>query len=106
MEKSELIQSVITYLNERTGSRYRAGSDNAKKHLSARIDEGRTLEDFRLVIDDRVAAWLNNPPWDTYLRPRTMFGTKFDGYLENARRKQKKQFQQGTHFRNAEELLK
>ena len=107
MENSELIQAVVEYLNERTGSRYRAASDNAKKHIGARIEEGRTLDDFCLVIDDRADAWMGNPPWDTYLRPRTLFGPKFDGYLENARRKKKQQAsRQGERFRSAEELLK
>ena len=105
METNGLIQAVIAYLNERTGSHFRAASDNARKHIGARIAEGRTLEEFRAVIEDRAAAWLDNPPWDTYLRPRTLFGTKFDGYLEQARRRQKRQVDRDGGFRDSGELL-
>ena len=98
-DKSAAIREVIAYLNDRTGSRFRPNSDGAIKHIGARLDEGRTLEDFRLVIDSKVIDWIGNPPWDTYLRPRTLFGTKFDGYLEAARKR--RAAASGCGFRNS-----
>lgn len=106
-DKKDTLSEIIAYLNQRTGSHFRPSSDSAARNIGARLAEGRTLEDFRLVIDSKVSEWLGNPPWDAYLRPRTLFGTKFDGYLETARRKQKAaEDQTGSGFRsNAGELL-
>lgn len=76
-----LRQQVIDYLNQRAGTHYRADSANARKHIDARIHEGYTLEDFRHVIDGKTADWLGDPRMSRYLRPETLFGTKFDSYL-------------------------
>jgi hypothetical protein len=39
-----------------------------------------TVEDFKRVIDIKAAEWLGTEN-DQYLRPQTLFGTKFEGYL-------------------------
>lgn len=46
-----------------------------------RLNEGFDIEDFRKVIDTKVDAWKNDETMNTYLRPATLFGPKFEGYL-------------------------
>ena len=71
---------IIDYLNEKVGTNYRADAALAKKHIDARINEGYTVEDFRTVIDKKVAEW-KGTEFEKFLRPETLFGTKFDSYL-------------------------
>ena len=78
---------VVDYLNLRAGTRYRSTSEDTRKHIRARIDEGYTLEDFKAVIDRKVAEW-KGTEWEKFLRPSTLFGSKFESYL-NQREEQK-----------------
>lgn len=85
-DKAKIIRECIEHLNRVTGSRFRPASDNATNHIGARLEQGHTLADLKLVIDHKATEWLGKDPWQSYLRPRTLFGSKFDGYLEAARR--------------------
>lgn len=77
------IAAIIQHLNERAGTNYRASSKATSRHIEARLNEGYTLQDFFAVIDKKVAEWKGGE-MERYLRPETLFGTKFEGYL-NAR---------------------
>ena len=77
---------IIGYLNEKTDSRYSAKAQATRKLIHARFAEGRTLEDFKTVIDLKVAEWKNDPVMCKYLRPETLFCTKFERYLMDAER--------------------
>lgn len=75
-----LYQSIISHLNERAGTNYRAGSKKTQSCIHARIKEGFTFEDFKIVIDKKCAEWTGTE-FEKFLRPETLFGTKFEGYL-------------------------
>jgi uncharacterized phage protein (TIGR02220 family) len=81
--KNNNIASVVAYLNEKAGTSYRASSKATARHIEARLNEGYTLKDFFAVIDKKVAEWKGGE-MEKYLRPETLFGSKFEGYL-NAR---------------------
>ena len=49
--------------------------------LKARLKEGYSVEDFKKVIDIKVAEWLNDENMSKFLRPETLFSNKFEGYL-------------------------
>ncbi|CVO26808.1 replication protein [Streptococcus pneumoniae] len=70
----------IAYLNQVANKRYKF-VDKTKRLLLARVKEGYTLEDFKQVIDIKTAEWKDSPEFSKYLRPETLFGSKFDGYL-------------------------
>lgn len=84
-EKSERFMAeyreIIGYLNEKTGKHYSARSRANQEHMSARLKEGRTVEDFKRVIDIKCFQWLDDPKMSQYLRPETLFSGKFDRYL-------------------------
>lgn len=80
-EQSIPYQEVIDYLNFKTGSNYRISSKKTKDLIKARFNEGFTLEDFKVVIDKKTIDWLQDKDFKKYLRPETLFGTKFEGYL-------------------------
>ena len=48
--------------------------------------EGFTIEDFKKVIDSKSGEWLNTD-FEKYLRPATLFGGKFENYLNEANKK-------------------
>lgn len=77
-------EEVVNHLNQRAGTHYRTTTANTRKLVKARLKEGFTVEDMKLVIDKKCADWLNNPKMAEFLRPDTLFGSKFEGYL-NAR---------------------
>ena len=70
----------IVYLNQVANKRYKF-VDRTKRLLLARFKEGYILEDFKQVIDIKTAEWKDSPEFSKYLRPETLFGSKFDGYL-------------------------
>lgn len=78
-ERKKNIELVIDYLNLVVGTKYRA-SASATKHINARFDEGYELDDFYDVIDNKYEEW-HDTDMEKYLRPDTLFGTKFDIYL-------------------------
>ena len=74
-------REVVEYLNSKIGTSYKASGRDTRKHIKARFDEGYTLEDFQKVIDNKVSEWGKDPDMVKYLRPATLFGTKFESYL-------------------------
>lgn len=72
--------AVIAYLNEKAGTAYRSKTKKTRDLIKARFNEGFTVEDFKTVIDKKCAEWLGTE-YEKYLRPETLFGTKFEGYL-------------------------
>lgn len=72
--------AIVDYLNEKTGSSYRSGTEKTKRHIRARWAEGFRLSDFKRVIDVKTAEW-QSTDMAKYLRPETLFGTKFESYL-------------------------
>lgn len=71
---------VLDYLNKVLGTKYKATSDKTRKLIDARVKEGFTQEDFYKVIDNKVKDW-KGTDMEKYLRPETLFGTKFESYL-------------------------
>lgn len=82
----ELYISIVGYLNAKAGTKYRANSTKTQKTIHARLAEGFSLDDFKAVIDKKAAEWLGTE-WEKFLRPETLFGTKFESYLNQNTRK-------------------
>ena len=84
---NDTFNAIISYLNQKAGTNYKASSKKTQTCIHARLSDGFTLEDFEIVIDKKCAEWIGTE-YEKYLRPETLFGTKFEGYL-NARINQK-----------------
>ncbi|QHJ75043.1 hypothetical protein [Lactobacillus phage JNU_P11] len=82
-QKSQKIpyEKIIDYLNRKTNSHYRPTSKATRRLIKARYNEGFTDIDFKSVIDKKCAEWLQDGNMVQYLRPETLFGTKFEAYL-------------------------
>lgn len=76
----EMSKKVIDYLNTKTGSAFRYNSKATQTKINARLNEGYKLDDFIVVIDKKYAEW-KGTEFEKYLCPETLFGTKFEKYL-------------------------
>lgn len=74
-------KEIIDYLNEKANTKYRSSGAKTKTLIRARANDGFYLDDFKKVIDTKASQWLNDPKMKKFLRPETLFGTKFEGYL-------------------------
>lgn len=74
-------KEIVNYLNEKTGKNYKSTTNKTQTLIRARYKEGFSLDDFKTVIDKKTAEWSNDSKMEKYLRPNTLFGTKFEGYL-------------------------
>ena len=72
--------AVVDYLNSKAGTRYKHSSEDTRKHIRARVNDGYTIDDFKAVIDRKVEEW-KGTEWEKFLRPSTLFGSKFESYL-------------------------
>jgi uncharacterized phage protein (TIGR02220 family) len=72
---------IIQYLNEKTGKSFKPNSRKTMDLIQARFNEGFTLEEFKKVMDLKSAEWQQDARWSKFLRPETLFGTKFESYL-------------------------
>ena len=103
--EGEVAKAVIDYLNKRAGTNYKASSKETKKLIGARMNDGFTVEDFKTVIDNKVEEW-GKPPkagakdMRPFIRPVTLFGTKFEAYLN-----QRRVSNDGEHERIGEHLI-
>jgi uncharacterized phage protein (TIGR02220 family) len=84
-QKAEIpYQEIIEYLNLKTGKNFDHQSKETRAKIKARWGingKQRTLQDFKTVIDNKITQWGNDPKMLPYLRPETLFGTKFESYL-------------------------
>lgn len=79
--KREYVVEIVDYLNHKTGKSFRSTTKKTQALISARLNEGFSVEDFRKVIDTKTKQWKFDPDREEYLRPETLFGTKFESYL-------------------------
>ena len=79
---ADYVHQIIDYLNLKIGARYRPNSKSTQSHIKARLKEGYSLQDFLTVIDKKCSEW-RGTNMEQYLRPETLFGTKFEGYLNS-----------------------
>ena len=76
-----IIKDIVDYLNITLNTKYKYNTQSTQKHIKARLNEGFVYDDFVKVIDNMYDAWHNDDKMSQYLRPETLFGTKFQSYL-------------------------
>jgi len=79
------IKDIVEFLNSILNSSFKWQTKKTQEKINARLNEGFVLDDFKLVIEDRAREWRNDKKMKRYLRPETLFGTKMEGYLQEAK---------------------
>ncbi|HFI0076847.1 TPA: conserved phage C-terminal domain-containing protein [Streptococcus suis] len=85
LEEDIPYKEIISHLNEKANRNYKANGSKTRTNIKARWNEGFRLDDFLHVIDTMVKDW-SGTKYEKYLRPETLFGPKFEGYLNQSPR--------------------
>lgn len=85
----EIIKGIIDYLNIKTNSHYKYSTEKIRKLIKTRLNDNFTIDDFKTVIDKKTDEWLGTD-FEKFLRPETLFGNKFEGYLNQKTTPKKK----------------
>lgn len=72
--------SILSFLNDKTGSHYKL-TDEVRDLISSKLDDGYTEADFKTVIENKSSEWSCDGKMRAYIRPSTLFGPKFEEYL-------------------------
>ena len=75
-----LYTEIVNHLNDVLNKNYKHTGQKIKSLIDARLKEGFTLEDFKKVHIVKFSEW-NGTDMQKYLRPETLYGTKFESYL-------------------------
>ncbi|MGG0681452.1 conserved phage C-terminal domain-containing protein [Bacillus altitudinis] len=84
-QESEIpFKLIVDLLNQMSEKNYRQTTPKTQQLIKARWNEGFRFDDFKKVILAKCFEWRDNPDMSKFLRPETLFGTKFEGYLNNS----------------------
>lgn len=79
-QEAKPYKHIVDYLNAKAGTQYKASCKDTKAKIDARLAENFTVTDFETVIDKKCEEW-RGTEWEKFLRPLTLFGPKFESYL-------------------------
>jgi len=78
----ELRKQIIDLFNETTNQKRSYTCDGTNKLINGRLSEGRTIDDFKHVIDTKYTQWRNDEKMSQFIRPSTLFRPEnFENYL-------------------------
>lgn len=76
------LEAPILYLNQKAQKNFDPKNQSNQDLVKARFAEGRTIDQFKLVIDKKCVQWASDEKMMHYLRPSTLFNrTNFENYL-------------------------
>ena len=84
----DTVKEIVNYLNDKCGTRYKYKSKKTQDLIRARLNDGFTVDDFKNVISKKQSQWGDDQKWSDFLRPETLFGSKFEGYLNQKDKKE------------------
>ena len=103
-EEKPPYDEIISYLNEKTHSKYKSGSKATQRLINGRWKDGFRLDDFKAVIDIKSDQWLSDKKMASYLRPETLFAAShFESYLNECGAVEKKTAYSGIREQLAKE---
>ncbi len=79
---------IISDLNEVLKTNYRATTKETQLGIRRWWGQGFRLEDFKAVHRIKAAEWQHDPKMRIFLRPKTLYGDKFENYLNQIERGQ------------------
>lgn len=76
--------TIVKLLNSIGDKNFNSKNPTTVAKIKARLSEGFTEEDFERVIRFKVQQWKNDKKMSAYIRPETLFGSKFESYLNES----------------------
>ena len=77
---------IVGYLNKKAHTNFKTNSKRTQRYIFERFSEGYAAQDFKTVIDKKYDDWAETE-FEKYLRPSTLFGDRFEDYLNEAKYK-------------------
>ena len=83
VNKRDDVVIILNDLNERLGLKkgFSANSEKTQSLILARLRDGFSVDDFIIVNEKKTNSWKTDPNMCKFLRPETLYGNKFEGYL-------------------------
>lgn len=81
----DLYENVIQHFNSKCNKSYKLDSDVFIAYIDALLEKGFSEQDMISVIDQKCKEWTNTK-YAQYLRPSTLFGDKFEIYLNDCQK--------------------
>jgi uncharacterized phage protein (TIGR02220 family) len=96
---------ILDDLNKRLSLKrgFKGSAENTIKLIQARMSEGYSIEDFITVNQKKVKQWLDDPEMSKFLRPETLYGNKFEGYLNEVKINQVNTIKPKPKYQTADE---
>ena len=76
----EDIEYIVGFLNEKADVHYKPTTKETQQKIIKLLKQGFDKRDFEQVITTMVTEW-KGTDMEKYLRPETLFGNKFESYL-------------------------
>lgn len=84
-QHDEAINAVIDRINEITGQKLQPSAKVHRENISARLNDGFSLEDLISIVETKSAEWMGTKQ-QIYLVPKTLFRpSNFDRYLAESK---------------------
>ncbi len=77
---NSVVKYIVEFLNEKCNTHYKTTTKKTVDLIVDKLKQGFSVEDFITVIKNKVNDWLTTE-YARYLRPSTLFGDKFEEYL-------------------------
>jgi len=84
IKQTDSAKEIVTYLNEKTGKKYDSTLYRTVNNIAFWINKGYTILDFKKVIDIKYNEWHKDEKYAAFVRPETLFGDKFESYLNQS----------------------
>ena len=88
---NEKVENIITHFNTICHTRFKSNTSATRKLIKRHFNEGFDCDDFKRVIELKYQDWgvspvrfSNGQMSNEFLRPSTLFGDKFEGYVYEA----------------------
>lgn len=97
---TNIYSQVIEYLNSKAGKSFKWTTKKTQDLIKARLADGFKKEEFFKVIDNKIKEW-KDTEYEKYLRPETLFGNKFEGYLNQGVNKKSYEERKGNNSKDS-----
>ena len=101
----DIVSNILAYLNNRIGVNYKNTNTKVINLIKLRLKEGFKVGDFKTVIDKKVEGW-KGTSFEQYLNPFTLFGDKFELYLNQkiVKQEERENNSYGNNYRQPRKL--
>jgi predicted phage replisome organizer/uncharacterized phage protein (TIGR02220 family) len=82
---SNILKDVLNLFNEYEGyERYHANNEQDTVEILDKINKGYGFESFQKIFKKKLSEWGCSEKMKSFIRPKTLYGSRFEQYLEES----------------------